>query len=59
MQEYPYEGLGVLGATGEADDPLPTFPTEDEAREHAKSLGLISPAGRRNEAELLAVEVPS
>lgn len=57
LRDIPYEGLSQVEAWGEDDDPIPSYATRDEAIGHAKELGLISPKGRRNNAEILAVEV--
>jgi len=54
LVSYPYEGLDAMGY-GEEDNPLPIFDTRDEAEAWAKEQGLISPKGRRNDAEILAV----
>lgn len=58
MADYAYEGLGTFWASGEANDPLPSFPTREAAEAFARKHNLISPAGRRNDAEILAVAVP-
>lgn len=58
MRAYPYEGLEPAWSDGSDDDPLPTFATREDATLNATNWGLISPKGRRNDAEILAVEVP-
>lgn len=57
LRSQPYEGLETFFNGGEDDDPLPTFATREIATAYAKFKGLISPKGRRNEAEILAVKV--
>lgn len=65
MHSEPYEGMDTGGygfVDREAtemvlDDAIPTFATYDEAVAWAKQQGWISPQGRRDDAEILAVRV--
>ena len=57
MTAYAYDGLWPARVDGSEAEPLPSFATKDEAHAHAVSIGLISPKGRRNDAEILAVRV--
>jgi hypothetical protein len=57
MRDEPYEGLWCVEAWGEDSDPIPSYPTREAAFERAKELKLISPKGRINRAEILAIEV--
>lgn len=53
----PYEGMYPGDADGSEEEPIPSYATHDEAVAAAKRRGLISPEGRRNEAEILAVRI--
>lgn len=59
LRSVPYEGWDRVYEEGDEADPLPTFPSYESANEYAKDKGLISPKGRRNEAEILTIEVPN
>lgn len=53
LESIPYEGLGLVS------EPTVVHPTRDAAVGYAKQHGLISPKGRRNDAEIIEVLTPS